>query len=326
MFNRTTPATGLRASTLEPIYATAPGAARALDEASAVSARVWIVVSSIAAGAILTLLWSFTLVDDTIGFNVANNALGYNATTHPINSSAMGAVFAFVSGLAGSFTACNVAAFSAIAPLSDQRRRIGDSLKPMAWLAAGACAVAALYGAIGALVGTGIPQLSTSMVGGFPVRLIQASVVFTIIGLCLGAFGLMALGVIPNPLKPLYDRHPRAQVFILGGLIGAFLVGRPYPLFFKTFKYAASTHNPLFGAGAFVLQSLGNIVVMALLFLLLTYGAGGRFPRWLAAKPGRAAVFTSSALLVAAAFLITYWGIRVPSHFGVGWWPTMPWS
>jgi hypothetical protein len=97
-------------------------------------------------------------------------------------------------------------------------------------------------------------------------------------------------------------------------------------LFHKMFEYAASTHNPLFGAGAFVLQTLGNIVVMATLFLVLSYARGGAFPRWLASKPGRVTRFTAGALLIAGTFTFTYWVLRVPAAFGIGWWPSMPWS
>ena len=42
-----------------------------------------------------------------------------------------------------------------------------------------------------------------------------------------------------------------------------FLIGRPYPLFRIMFRSAAEQHNVLYGAAAFALQSVGNIVVMA---------------------------------------------------------------
>lgn len=180
--------------------------------------------------------------------------------------------------------------------------------------------------AIGALIGTSIPQLSDAVAGDVPVRLIQSSVVFGIIGLVLLWMGLTTLKVVPDPLRGLYERHPRAQVVIIGALIGAFLIGRPFPLFHKMFEYAASTHDPLFGAAAFVLQTLGNILILATLFVILSYAGRGAFPRWLQSKPGRITRFTASALLIAGAFTFTYWVLRVPAHFGIGWWPTMPWS
>jgi hypothetical protein len=304
-----------------------PAGPRSSSDDAAALPRTWrLILVSVVAGVAVTVLWSFQLVDSTIGDNVANGLLGYDAKGAAIDGTGMGVAFAFISGLAGSFTACNVAAFSAIAPLSCQRRAMGDVLRPLGWLALGACAVAGTYGAVGALVGTSMPQLSDAMTGDLPVRLIQSIVVFGVIGVVLVWMGLATLRVVPDPLRGLYARRPRAQVLVMGALIGAFLVGRPFPLFHKMFEYAASTHNPLFGGGAFVLQTLGNIVVMATLFVVLSYAGRGAFPRWLGSKPGRVTRFTAGALLVAGTFTFTYWVLRVPAAFGIGWWPSMPWS
>lgn len=111
---------------------------------------------------------------------------------------------------------------------------------------------------------------------------------------------------------------------IAGGLIGAFLVGRPFPLFFKMFQYAASTHDPAFGAAAFVLQVLGNITLIVGLYLAVTRVAGARLQRWLAASPDRLARFSAAALILSGTFVITYWCARVPSFLGIGWWPALP--
>jgi hypothetical protein len=311
-----------RAAALAP-----PAGAPSLPQDAAALPRTWrLILVSVAAGVAVSVLWSFQLVDSTIGDNVADNLLGYDAKGAAIDGAGMGVVFAFISGLAGSFTACNIAAFSAIAPLSCQRRAMGDVLRPLGWLALGACAVAGTYGAVGALVGTSMPQLSDATTGDLPVRLIQSIVVFGVIGVVLVWMGLATLRIVPDPLRGLYERRPRAQVLIMGGLIGGFLVGRPFPLFHKMFEYAASTHNPLFGAGAFVLQTLGNIVVMATLFVILSYAGRGAFPRWLGSRQGRVTRFTAGALLMAGTFTFTYWVLRVPAAFGIGWWPTMPWS
>jgi hypothetical protein len=69
------------------------------------------------AGFLLTVVWSATFVDQTIGDNVANTLLGHDAKGTPIAGIAAGIAFAFVSGLGGTFTACNIAAFGAVAPL-----------------------------------------------------------------------------------------------------------------------------------------------------------------------------------------------------------------
>ena len=116
------------------------------------------------------------------------------------------------------------------------------------------------------------------------------------------------------------------RLVLVGGLIGAFLIGRPFPLFVKIFEYAAATHNPVLGAFVFVLQSLGNIALLAVVFLLVAMVGRGRLLRWLAARPDRVARFNAVALLAAGTFLIAYWCVRLPAVFGIGWWPRVPWS
>lgn len=285
------------------------------------------------AGFVLTVIWSYTFVDSVIGGTIANSLLGYDAEAATLTGPIMAVVFAFVSGLAGTFTACNIAAMGAVAPLMAQdgrvtrRQTLEAMAKPLGWLAAGMAAVAAVYGAIGVLISDSLPQLSTGLTsGGMPIRLVQSTVVFGVVGVAFAYLGLAALGMVPDPLRRIRVRHPRADVVVMGVLIGAFLIGRPFPLFHKMFEYAASTGNPLLGASTFVLQALGNIVIMAALFILLFTLGGGRFRKWLTASPGRLERFTGGALVMAGAFTFMYWVLRVPAAFGYGWWPTIPWS
>jgi hypothetical protein len=285
-----------------------------------------LVAISLLAGAAIAVLWSARLVDDDIGVNSANGMLGHNSLSTAINGSAAGVLFAFTAGLAGTFTACNVAAFSAIAPLMEDApsaaARLKLALRPLAWLSAGVILVAGTYGAVGATLGKSIPQLSTAKVGGMSERALQAVIVFSVIGLALIYLGLAAAGYVPDPLRRVTARFPHAQQLVMGVFIGGFLIGRPYPLFFKMFQYAASTHNGFYGALTFILVALGNILIMALLFLLLSMS---RFQRWLAAEPGRVMRFTAAALLIGGAFTFIYWGLRVPAGAGYGWFPHMPW-
>ena len=74
-----------------------------------------------------------------------------------------------------------------------------------------------------------------------------------------------------------------------------------------------------------MIQSVGNIVILALLFLILTVVAGGRVQRWMAARPGRAAMLTASALLVAGVFTFLYWDVRLLARTGVIWYPIISW-
>lgn len=288
--------------------------------------RSLLVAVSILAGLAVAVLWSASLVDDDIGVNTANGMLGHNSLTIGIAGGAAGILFAFTAGLAGTFTACNVAAFSAIAPLMQDSPTVASrlrlALRPLGWLSAGLIAVAASYGAIGASLGKSIPQLSTHMIGTVPERVLQSIAVFSVIGLVFIYLGLAAAGIVPDPLRRITARFSYAPQVLMGALIGGFLIGRPYPLFYKMFQYAASTHNGWYGALTFALVALGNIVLMAILFLALSMS---RFQHWLAAEPGRVARFTAAALLIGGAFTFFYWGVRVPAHLGYGWFPAMPW-
>jgi hypothetical protein len=293
--------------------------------------RNTIIILSLLAGLAVAILWSSDLVDNQIGENTANGLLGYNAKSATLSGGLAGAVFAFVAGLAGTFTACNIAAFSAVGPMMGSGASAGDrarkALVQVGWLSVGLIAVAAVYGAVGAAIGDSIPQLNTHTVGNnVPVRVIQSAVVFSVLGLIFLWMGLAALKVVPDPLGRLTARWPQTPMLVMGALIGGFLIGRPYPLFFKLFQQAAKVHNPFYGAATFVLTAIGNILVMAVLFLALSVGTGGRYQRWLAAKPSRIAVLTGSAMIIGGAFMLFYWGVRLPARFDYGWFPTMPYK
>ncbi|NJC14863.1 hypothetical protein F4558_004689 [Micromonospora profundi] len=282
-----------------------------------------IIAASVAAGVLLAVLWSYEFVDSVIGDNVASGLLGHDAKETAIAGTAAGLIFAFVSGLAGTFTACNIAMIASIGPLSaassGTSARLRLLLRPVAYLTLGMVVVAAVYGFVGVLLGDRLPQLSTETAGGVPVRIIQSSVVFGLIGLALIYLGLAAIKVVPD----LFADRPVARVVTLGALIGGFLIGRPYPLFNKLFHWAVDSGNPLYGSAAFVLQSLGNIVVVTALFALLILLTRGRFITWLASDVRRSTALSAALLIALGVFTVVYWDIRVPAIFGFGWFPTM---
>ncbi|MEU4744633.1 hypothetical protein AB0G02_29810 [Actinosynnema sp. NPDC023658] len=295
--------------------------------------RGLVVLLSSIAGFLLTVVWSAQFVDSTIGDNVANTLLGHDAKETPIQGIAAGIAFAFVSGIAGTFTACNIAAFGAVAPMlgatGSRWTKFVATLKPVGWLAVGMIPVSALYGVLVGIIGTRMPQFATAAnaPGTLSSRSIQSLVVFGVIGLVMVYMGLAALGFVRDPFRKVAQRFPNAPMVFMGVLIGGFLIGRPFGLFRQMFRDAAESHNPLYGAAAFTLQSVGNIVIMALLFLALAYFTGGRLQRWLSAKPSRIAVVTAVALIVAGVFTFMYWDIRMLARREIiPWYPTAPWA
>ena len=294
--------------------------------------RALVILLSVLAGFLLTVIWSAEFVDQTIGDNVANTLLGHDAKETPIAGIAAGIAFAFASGIAGTFTACNIAAFGAVAPLMGNEGKWGrfvHTLKPLGWLAVGMTAVSAAYGALVGFVGTNMPQFSTAQnsPGSLSSRSIQSMIVFGLIGLAMCYMGLAALGVVRDPFAKISQRFPNAPMVFMGVLIGGFLIGRPFSLFRQMFRDAAERENPLYGAAAFTLQSLGNVVIMAVLFLALVYFTGGRLQRWFMAKPSRLAVVTAVAFIVAGAFTFLYWDVRLLARREIiPWYPMAPWA
>ncbi|PZF97844.1 hypothetical protein [Micromonospora deserti] len=286
-----------------------------------------VALTSAAAGVLLAVLWSFELVDSVIGDTVADTVLGHDAKATAIAGTGAGLLFAFVSGFAGTFTACNIAMMASVGPMSEvgaaggAGRTVRSLLRPVGWLTLGMVAVAATYGALGVLLGDRLPQLSRDTVGGMPVRLIQSSVVFGVIGLALTYLGLAALGLV----RDVFARRPVLRVVTIGALVGGFLIGRPYPLFNKLFHWAVETGSPGYGALAFTLQSLGNIVIVTLIFAGVVLVSRGGFLRWIA-DPRRSAVVTGALLVALGVFTVVYWDLRVPALFGVGWFPMMPYT
>ncbi|MFI6027496.1 hypothetical protein [Amycolatopsis magusensis] len=304
-------------------------------ELSGAPPKPWrLVLLSGLAGVVLAVLWSPHLVDKVIAGGIAGPIFGEDLAGVTISGSGMAIAFAFVTGIAGMFTACNVAVFSALAPLAaqpgDHRSRLLAMLRPIGLLLFGAVVVSGLYGAIGVLFSDGMPQLSSARLGdpetGLPVRILQAGIVFGIIGLIMLWRGLSYAGIARNPLAGLFARRPGSELVFLGGLMGAFLIGRPYPPFRKLYEYAASTDNPLLGFLTFALQSAGNIAGVAVLFLIVMLATRGRFQRWLTRSPGRAARVSAAAFILVGTFFVFYWTVKLGYRAGVLWWPNMPYN
>ncbi len=290
------------------------------------SLSVWVIIlAAIAVGLLLAILWSPAVADDAIGETIANTILGSTAKTVPLDNALFGIAFAIAAGLGTTFTACNCAVFSCIAPLTREKGQANMGVgRLLLWMCIGVIAVTAAYGIIGAIPGSRVPSLSQAVVHlshNYPVRLLQSTMVFVSLGILLLFWGLVALQIASNPLKRLVQQHPWLVPLFLGAIVGGFTIGRPFPLFHKLFQYSAGTGDPALSALLIALQGLGNIAVMALLFVLLTRGTKGRFERWLRGNPLRARTITAISMIGGGTFLIAYWGLRVPAAFGIGWFP-----
>jgi len=318
----------LSATALEPIDA--PERTSLFVDGRFPRRRALVLALSLLGGLLVAYAWSAQTADDRIGFNTADALLGHDANNTPITGIATGILFAFVTGLAGSFTACNVAVFGAVGPLvgraATRRDKLRAAVTPLGWLAVGMIPVSAAYGALVGFIGTRMPQFSTAVSHGISPRTAQSMITFGTVGLVMILMGLAALGLVPDPLAAVSRRFRNAPLVLMGALVGAFLIGRPYPLFRDMFRHAASTHNPLYGATAFALQSVGNIIVMSTLFLVLSLGLGSRIQRWLNAKPGRVSTVTAAAFIIAGAFTVIYWDVRVLGRLHYIWFPTPPWN
>lgn len=291
-----------------------------------------IVLLSVLAGLVLAIVWSFEVADGVLGATIANTTLGVDAKTVAIGAPLFGIIFGFAAGLAATFTACNCVVFSCVAPLvAEKQTRQLSVPRVLGWMVLGVLAVTMLYGVVGVLLGDSLPMLSSARLAigsgaGYPVRLVQSTVVFVGLGAIFMMWGLHMLQLVPGPLHNFSRDHPWFKPLALGLMVGCFTVGRPFPLFRKAFEYAVDTGNPGLSALVLALHGLGNIAAVVLLILILVYGTGGRFQRWARRHPHGSMILTAVSLLVGGTFFIAYWGVRVPSLFGIGWFPQMPYN
>lgn len=141
-----------------------------------------------AIGVAAAIFWSYELVDTVIGASIANTALGVDAKSVDIGMGGplLDVFFAFAVGLAATFTACNCVVFSCMAPLFAHKHQQQTSLAAiLGWLVVGVVVVTALYGVFGARFAQAVPALGSGTVAigrGYPLRLVQSTVIFTILG------------------------------------------------------------------------------------------------------------------------------------------------
>lgn len=126
-------------------------------------------------------------------------------------------------------------------------------------------------------------------------RLQQAGTVFTVLGAILIAWSVLEFGFLHRITDRIaagfraFISAPTTRATIMGLMVGFFAVGRLYPIFRDLLLYAASSHNPIYGAVVIGVQGLGQIALMVTIFLLVIRLFGARLTRWVVeAKPAGA--------------------------------------
>nr|ASV46813.1 hypothetical protein [uncultured bacterium]ASV47025.1 hypothetical protein [uncultured bacterium] len=266
---------------------------------------------------LLAGFWNFPLVDGFGRDFVAGPTIGDTqeaAASFASRGALFGIFFGAIAGLAATFTACNCVVFAIIPGLAcaDRRNSIRRSaLHALAILMGGVTLIGILYGVfIGFLGPEGIQAFNTRA-----VRIAQAQIVFSAIGLAMLFWGALEFGFLPglvarcSPATRAFFAQPTTRAALMGLMVGLFMVGRPYPLFRDFLTYAAESQSPLYGAAIMMVQGLGQIAVMVVLFLVLVYGFGDRLQRWMTAKPARLTLISAASLSAGGMYFLYYWGI-----------------
>jgi hypothetical protein len=232
-----------------------------------------------------------------------------------------GFLFGAVAGLAATFTACNCVVFALLPGLAaNGAGRSRPALRALGLFTAAVLTVSAVYGMfIGFLGPNGIEAFNARA-----VRLAQASTVFSVLGVIMLVWGALELGFLEGlrrrvspELRTLVGR-PTTKAVLLGLMVGAFSIGRPFPVMRDFLVYAATAHNPVYGAGVMMMQGLGQIAVMVLLLLAMVYGLGSMLTRWVASRPHQVTLTSALALIAGGTFFLYYWGFALT--FDIGRW------
>lgn len=288
--------------------------------------RIIYTVLAIFAAILIAGFWNYHLVDGFGKEFVAGNTIGDTAQLgddYSTKGSSFGFIFAAIAGLAATFTACNCVVFAMIPGLAcsvDQKSGKSSAWKAFRTFVYGVLIITGFYGVfIGFLGAEGAEALN-----GRPVRLAQAQAIFTLLGAVMLVWGLFEMGFLDR-IKNRLSNTTRAflgqtttKAFLLGILVGFFAVGRPFPVFREFLMYAASANSPLYGAGVMMIQGLGQIAVMALLFGLVIWLAGDKIGSAAQNKPYKFQMVSSIALITGGTYFIYYWGLAF--LFDIGRW------
>ncbi len=247
-----------------------------MENAYSLQRRWFWAIAALAVGTVIAGFWNYHVADGFGREIVAGRTIGDTgqlAHSFAANGFGFGLLFASIAGLAATFTACNCVVFAMIPGLAcSNKRSSGEAvLRTLLVFIAGVIVICAAYGiVIGSLGGERIQAFNAR-----DVRLLQAQITFSIIGLVMLVWSGIAFGFMNRWLKRF---SPAARAFftkantkagIMGIFVGFFAIGRPFPVFRDFLTYAAESRNPLYGAAVMAVQGLGQIAVMVALFLII---------------------------------------------------------
>jgi hypothetical protein len=298
-----------------------------------VARRVTYLLSAATLGVAVAGFWNFRLVDGFGADIVAANTIGgYQGKAAEFSTlgAGFGFLFAMVAGLAATFTACNCVVFAMIPGLTcaqDAGSRRSAALQSLIVMLVFVVLVSAIYGAfVGWLGPEGVEAINQR-----PVRFAQAGTVFSVLGIAMLVWGVIECGLVDSltarcsPVTRAFFAQPTTKAALMGLLVGAFAIGRPYPVFREFLMYTAQVQRPSYGAAVMALQGLAQVAVMVVVFVAILALFRERLDAWVRNKPGQPALVSALALTAGGAYFLFYWGIaRVwPSlgrwGFQLGW-------
>ena len=299
-----------------------------LGAAYPLTRRVMYLTAAALVGVVIAGFWNFRVVDGFGADIVAANTIGDyrgRAGEFAILGATFGFLFAFVAGLAATFTACNCVAFAMIPGLvcapdaaasagTPSRRSSSGrdaALRALRIMLFFVVLVSAIYGAfVGWLGPAGVAAINAR-----EVRFAQAGIVFSVLGAAMLLWGAIELGLLDRftrrctPATRAFFNQSTTKAGIMGLMIGAFAIGRPYPVFREFLLYAAQAQSPAYGAAVMALQGIGQVAVMVAAFLLILALFSARLAAWVTTRPAQPALVSAIALVAGGAYFIFYWGI-----------------
>ncbi len=275
---------------------------------------------------IIAGFWNYHLVDGFGKEIIMEGTLGNSADLaddYPVRGGGFGFLFAAFAGLAATFTACNCVVFAMIPGLAcsvDTGNGKQDVWKTFRAFIYGVMSITAFYGIMIGLLG----KEGVEVINERSIRLAQAQAVFSLLGIIMLLWGALEMGFL-DAIKSRFSAATR-QFFsqlavkgaLLGLLVGFFAVGRPFPVFREFLLYAASASNPFYGAAVMMVQGLGQIAVMALIFILVVKIAGEKIGRAAIEKPHTFKLTSALALISGGMYFVFYWGLAF--LFDIGGW------